>query len=390
MTKLLIYREIVSKLMTFCEKFDKLMVGGYMYKKALEVLNKFYDNGYLAYIVGGYPRDTLLGIKTTDIDICTNAKPMEIIKIFDTDKVSDINYGSVKVIYKNVKFDVTTFRRDIKYENNRKPVKIKYINDLKKDLLRRDFTINTLCIDREGNLVDILNVRKDIDERIIRTVGNPRYRIKEDSLRILRAIRFASILDFKIDSKTKSYIIKYGYLLKSLSCSRRREELDKIFSSKNKEMGRDLIVELGIDKHLGIENLKDIVMCDDIIGIWSQLKMRDEYPFSKLEKETIFKIREMLEMDIDSYSVYKYGLYVSSVVGSIKGISYKEINDIYSNLVIYSRKDIKVGGMDIANALKREPGNYLREIFDDIERKIIGLEIDNKYEDIIDYVKKNY
>lgn len=390
MTKLLIYREIVSKLMTFCEKFDKLKVGGYMYKKALEVLNKFYDNGYLAYIVGGYPRDTLLGIKTTDIDICTNAKPMEIIKIFDTDKVSDINYGSVKVIYKNVKFDVTTFRRDIKYENNRKPVKIKYINDLKKDLLRRDFTINTLCIDREGNLVDILNVRKDIDERIIRTVGNPRYRIKEDSLRILRAIRFASILDFKIDSKTKSYIIKYGYLLKSLSCSRRREELDKIFSSKNKEMGRDLIVELGIDKHLGIENLKDIVMCDDIIGIWSQLKMRDEYPFSKLEKETIFKIREMLEMDIDSYSVYKYGLYVSSVVGSIKGISYKEINDIYSNLVIYSRKDIKVGGMDIANALKREPGNYLREIFDDIERKIIGLEIDNKYEDIIDYVKKNY
>ena len=390
MTKLLIYREIVSKLMTFCEKFDKLMVGGYMYKKALEVLNKFYDNGYLAYIVGGYPRDTLLGIKTTDIDICTNAKPMEIIKIFDTDKVSDINYGSVKVIYKNVKFDVTTFRRDIKYENNRKPVKIKYINDLKKDLLRRDFTINTLCIDREGNLVDILNVRKDIDERIIRTVDNPRYRIKEDSLRILRAIRFASILDFKIDSKTKSYIIKYGYLLKSLSCSRRREELDKVFSSKNKEMGRDLIVELGIDKHLGIENLKDIVMCDDIIGIWSQLKMRDEYPFSKLEKETIFKIREMLEMDIDSYSVYKYGLYVSSVVGSIKGISYKEINDIYSNLVIYSRKDIKVGGMDIANALKREPGNYLREIFDDIERKIIGLEIDNKYEDIIDYVKKNY
>lgn len=376
--------------MTFCEKFDKLMVGGYMYKKALEVLNKFYDNGYLAYIVGGYPRDTLLGIKTTDIDICTNAKPMEIIKIFDTDKVSDINYGSVKVIYKNVKFDVTTFRRDIKYENNRKPVKIKYINDLKKDLLRRDFTINTLCIDREGNLVDILNVRKDIDERIIRTVGNPRYRIKEDSLRILRAIRFASILDFKIDSKTKSYIIKYGYLLKSLSCSRRREELDKIFSSKNKEMGRDLIVELGIDKHLGIENLKDIVMCDDIIGIWSQLKMRDEYPFSKLEKETIFKIREMLEMDIDSYSVYKYGLYVSSVVGSIKGISYKEINDIYSNLVIYSRKDIKIGGMDIANALKREPGNYLRKIFDDIERKIIGLEIDNKYEDIIDYVKKNY
>lgn len=104
-------------------------------------------------------------------------------------------------------------------------------------------------------------------------------------------------------------------------------------------MGRDLIVELGIDKHLGIENLKDIVMCNDIIGIWSQLKMRDEYPFSKLEKETIFKIREMLEMDIDSYSVYKYGLYVSSVVGSIKGLVIKRLM-IYIVIWLYIQERI--------------------------------------------------
>lgn len=361
-----------------------------MYKKALEVLNKLNDEGYLAYIVGGYPRDMLLGIKTNDIDICTNAKPKEIIKIFETDKVSDINYGSVKVIYKNVVFDVTTFRKDIKYENNRKPVKIKYINDLKKDLLRRDFTINTLCIDKDGNLVDLLNVKKDIDDKIIRTVGNPRYRIKEDSLRILRAIRFASILDFEIDGKTKNYIIKYGYLLKNLSCSRKKEELDKIFASKNKEKGRNLLIELKVDKYLGISNISDIVMCDDIIGIWSQLKFFDNYPFSKLERDTIKQIKEMLSGDINSYSVYKYGLYVSSVVASIKGISYQKINSIYNNLVIYSKKDIAVSGMDIASALKREPGNYIKEIYDDIEKKIINREINNVYEDILSYIENNY
>ena len=138
-----------------------------MYKKALEVLNILANNGYVAYIVGGYPRDYLLNIKSTDIDICTNAKPVELSAIFDTDKINDIGYGAIKIIYKNYRFDITTFRKDIKYEDNRRPIKIKYINDLKKDLLRRDFTINTLCIDKDGNLIDLLNAKGDIDNKII-------------------------------------------------------------------------------------------------------------------------------------------------------------------------------------------------------------------------------
>ena len=365
-------------------------MGGYVYKRAIEVLNKLSMNGYLAYIVGGYPRDNLLGIKTKDIDICTNAKPMEIMELFDTEALTDVKYGSVKVIYKNYKFDVTTFRKDIKYEDNRKPIKIKYINDLKKDLLRRDFTINTICIDKDGNYVDLLEARNDIDNKVIRTVGNPRYRLKEDALRILRAIRFASILDFDIEDKTKNYIVKYGYLLKKLSGSRKKEELNKIFASVNKEKSRELIMSLGLDKYLGIKNMDSIVMCDDIIGIWSQLELVDEYPMSKSEKELINNIREMLNMDITKYSVYKYGLYVSTVVGSIKGISYKKINNIYKNLLIYSRKDININANDIIKILKREPGNYLKEILNDIEIKIINGEIKNEYDVLCEYVKSNY
>lgn len=361
-----------------------------MYKKAIEVLNKFYENGYLAYIVGGYPRDYLLGIKTKDIDICTNANPKEIMEIFDTNGISDIKYGSVKVIYKNYSFDVTTFRKDIKYENNRKPVKIKYINDIKKDLLRRDFTINTICIDKDGNFIDILNAKEDIDKKIIRTVGNPRYRLKEDALRILRAVRFASILDFNIDNKTKNYIVKYGYLLKRLSSSRKKEELDKIFSCVNKEKARDLLISLKIDKYLGIKNLDKIVMCDDIIGIWSQLELEEEYPMSKSEKDIIKKIRSMLDVDIDNYNVYKYGLYVSTVVGSIKEISYREINKIYKSLPIYSKKDIKLSAIDITKILQREPGNYLSDILSDIEKRIVTLEIENDYDSLVSYVKNNY
>ena len=365
-------------------------MGGYMYNRALEVLNILFDKGYLAYIVGGYPRDMVLGIKSNDIDICTNATPKEIIDIFDTENISDTNYGSVRVIYKNYHFDVTTFRKEIKYENNRKPVKVKYINDLKKDLLRRDFTINTMCIDKDGNLIDMLGAREDIDKKIIKTVGNPRYRIKEDSLRILRAIRFASVLDFEIDSKTFNYIKKYGYLLKGLSYSRKKEELNKIFASVNKEKARWMIIDSGIDRYLGISNLSEIVLCDDIIGIWSQLEVDEEYPFSKVEKEMIKNIRRMNLEEFNEYTVYKYGLYVSSVVGSIKGISYKDINDIYHDLVITSRRDIDIKAMDIANALNSKPGKYISDIFNEIEYLIVMKKIRNNKEDIIKYIKKHY
>ncbi len=361
-----------------------------MYNRALEVLNILFDKGYLAYIVGGYPRDMVLEIKSNDIDICTNATPKEIIDIFDTENISDTSYGSVRVIYKNYHFDVTTFRKEIKYENNRKPIKVKYINDLKKDLLRRDFTINTMCIDKDGNLIDMLGAREDIDKKIIKTVGNPRYRIKEDSLRILRAIRFASVLDFEIDSKTFNYIKKYGYLLKNLSYSRKKEELNKIFASVNKEKARWMIIDSGIDRYLGISNLSEIVLCDDIIGIWSQLEVDEEYPFSKVEKEMIKNIRRMNMEEFNEYTVYKYGLYVSSVVGSIKGISYKDINDIYHDLVITSRRDIDIKAMDIANALNSKPGKYISDIFNEIEYLIVMKKIRNNKEDIIKYIKKHY
>ena len=137
-----------------------------MEEKALEVLKIFNDNGYTAYIVGGYARDTVLGIKSSDIDICTSATPKEILSLFDNVILSDMKYGSVVVSYKGYKYDVTTFRKEIKYENNRKPVKIKYIKNIKKDLKRRDFTINTLCINSRNEVLDFLKIRKDLERKI--------------------------------------------------------------------------------------------------------------------------------------------------------------------------------------------------------------------------------
>ena len=362
-----------------------------MEEKAIEILNILTENGYEAYIVGGYPRDKMLGLKTNDIDICTSATPKEILELFDNVKVPDMQYGSVVIFYKGYKYDVTTFRKEIKYEDNRRPVKIKYIKNLKKDLLRRDFTINTLCINKDGEIIDVLGIKDDLEKKILRTVGNPKYRIKEDALRILRCIRFATILDFDIESKTKHYLTKYSYLLKKLSMNRKKEELDKIFMSPNKEKGINLLVNLNLTNALDINNLSRIVPCMDIIGIWCQLDVDDIYPFTKVEKEHMKLLRELLTYDkIGNYLLYKYGLYICTVYADIKGISKRKINTMYQDLAIKSKNDIAVSSSDIPKILNKKPGKYIKNILDDIEKKIINNELENDYDVLKTYILNNY
>ena len=208
-----------------------------MYQAALEILKKIEKYGYQAYVVGGYVRDLYLNRHSIDVDICTSATPKDLKEIFGDIMLPNIQYGSVTVVYRKIRFEITTFRKDIKYENNRIPVKIKYIDSLLEDLKRRDFTINTLCMNKAGEIIDLLGAKIDLDNKIIKMVGSARKKLKEDSLRILRAVRFATILDFNLDEDLKKYIKKYGYLLKKLSYYRKKEELEKIFVSHNAKRG---------------------------------------------------------------------------------------------------------------------------------------------------------
>ena len=360
-----------------------------MLDKALKVLQILEDNGHESYIVGGYVRDKLLGIESNDIDICTSATPKEIKDIFKAS--SSPNYGSVNILYKNTNFDITTFRQETKYLNNRIPIKLKYIKNVKKDLLRRDFTINTLCIDSKGEYLDMLNIKEDLDNRIIKTVGNPKYKLREDALRILRAIRFATILDFSIEDKTKHYISIHAPLLKRISFERKRQELDKIFSNTNNKKGIELLIELKVYKALSLDNLKKIRSCPDLIGIWTQLNVDDIYPFSKNEKEQMEKIRELLKKDIhDDYNIYKYGLYISTVTYQIKNEDITRLNDTYKKLPIHNIKEVDIKPGEIPIILNKEPGSYIKEIMENIEKSIIYKQINNTYEDIKEYIIKKY
>lgn len=296
-----------------------------MLDDAIKVLHEITEHGYTAYIIGGFVRDYLLNIESNDVDITTNATPKELQEIFLDEVIKTTDYGSITVMKKNIRYEITTFRKEIKYIDHRKPIEIEYVDDLYTDLKRRDFTINSICMDENKEIFDFLNGKKDIERRIINTIGNAKEKFEEDSLRILRAIRFATILNFDLSDEVKNAINETKYLLKDLSYNRKKEELDKIFASSYVHNGINLLLEFGLDKELELEKLKDIKNTDSLISVWSILNVVDIYPFNNTEKELIKNINEVMPLNnLDQMTLYKYGLYVNSVAGAIKEIDKKE------------------------------------------------------------------
>jgi len=362
-----------------------------MNETALKVLKKINSNGYQAYLVGGYPRDIYIGRDSMDFDICTSATPKELKDIFGNTMLPSEQYGSVTLMVHNIRFEITTFRKDIKYLNNRKPIEIEYVSSLIDDLKRRDFTMNTMCIDSTGTLIDLLNGKEDINDRVIRTVGNANMKIYEDSLRILRAVRFATTLNFDLDEDLKDAIQRHKDLLKSLSYYRKKEELDKIFSSANSAYGIKLIKELGLAEPLELSNLDSLIPTTYLIGIWAQLDVLDKYSFNNTEKESIEAINELMNKDILDYNnLYNYGLYISTIVGEIKGIDKKLINEKYNSLYIHNKTEIKIEAKEICELLNRKPGKFLKEIFNDLEYKLVNKFFENNKDIIKQYVLEYY
>ena len=362
-----------------------------MLNAALKFLKTIEDNGYEAYIVGGFVRDYILGIESNDIDVCTNAKPSDIRKIFVDNCLPNQEYGSVVVVINNTRFEVTTFRREITYEDNRKPVEFEYIDSLTEDLQRRDFTINAICMNKDKQIIDILNGKKDITNREINTIGDSVHKLSEDSLRILRAVRFATVLNFKLSSDVKQAIKRCKHLLSNLSYERKKAELDKIFGSIHVKYGVKLLIELGLDEELKLYKLKDINYFDDIMGIWALLDVDDIYPFTKNEKNMMQGIRDALKEDnIDTLVLYKYGLYINSIAASIKGLDKKQLAYKYENLPIKELNEIKITGDEIMNLLNMEPGRYIKNIFDDLENSILLGRLDNDTDKIKEYLLNKY
>jgi len=229
-------------------------------KEVKSIIDKLKKSGFEAHIVGGCVRDFLRGVDPEDWDITTNAKPGEIQKIFPKSFYENkfltvtVRTGSKKEKLREI--EITTYRLEAKYTDKRHPDKISFAKTLKEDLARRDFTINAIALEPQKakrktiEIIDLYSGQEDLKNKIIKTVGNPEERFSEDALRMMRAIRFATTLDFKIEEKTAAAIRKNAVQLNAISKERIRDELLKIIMSERADHGIELLRELGLLKFI--------------------------------------------------------------------------------------------------------------------------------------------
>jgi len=202
---------------------------------AKTILDTLQKNGYDAYIVGGCVRDNMLGRGASDYDITTNALPHQVYEVFKAYHVIDtgIKHGTVTVVIEKMPVEITTYRIDGEYKDNRRPECVSFTKNIEDDLARRDFTINAMAYNEKRGLVDCFGAQSDLKGKIIRCVGDADTRFTEDALRILRALRFASVLGFEIEEKTKISIHKNKELLKNIAKERICIEFFKLICGKN-------------------------------------------------------------------------------------------------------------------------------------------------------------
>ena len=247
-------------------------------KEVSHVTNTLEDAGFEAYLVGGCVRDLLMDREPKDWDITTNANPEQIMSLFEK-TVYENTFGTVAVIQKNVsqetlrQIEVTPYRIEAKYSDFRHPDEVKFSDKLEDDLKRRDFTINAMAF-RNGSVTDIFGGLTDIQEKILRTVGEPDGRFTEDSLRMLRAVRFSLQLNFSISHETSESILKNSNLIKEISVERICDEFIKIIMSTNPAVGIVMLKKFGLLKNI-IPELEEGIGCEQlgehIYDVWDHL-----------------------------------------------------------------------------------------------------------------------
>lgn len=234
-------------------------------KYVSDVLNRLEENGFSAYVVGGCVRDYLLGRPINDFDVATSALPEEMLEIFKDYKTVDngIKHGTVAVVSENKLVEVTTFRSDGTYTDSRRPDSVSFERNIEEDLARRDFTINAMAYRKSEGIIDLYGGQEDLKNRLIRCVGNPHKRFSEDALRIMRGMRFASTLGFRIEEETLSAMLETKNLLQKIAKERITSEFRGVLLGESiydvlmscREIIYELIPELRIEDSYIMKNI---------------------------------------------------------------------------------------------------------------------------------------
>ena len=377
---------------------------------AVPVLKKLESAGFEAYFVGGSVRDFLLNKEINDVDIATSATPEEVKRIFSKTVDVGIEHGTVLVLFQDHSYEITTFRSEAEYEDFRRPKEVSFIRNLEEDLQRRDFTMNAIAMDKDGNLIDPFNGQLSIKNQVIQTVGKAVERFQEDALRMMRAVRFVSQLSFKIEKETINALINLVHLLENIAVERKQAEFDKLLCGNDRKQALELILLTNIYSYLpGLSEQQN------------SIKLMLEYQLEKLNRREMWALlvyclriekkgiegflrewriplKEIREIQLILQYLYQrfqtswslYDLYTAGkevFVSSenlylvIKGIenqhTIQHFLQLYDGLPIKERSEMDITGNDLIDWFKKTGGPWVKETLLKIEHAILAGEIAN-------------
>ncbi|WP_036688163.1 CCA tRNA nucleotidyltransferase [Paucisalibacillus globulus] len=388
------------------------------FQDALYIIEKIEQAGHQAYFVGGCVRDLLLKRSIGDIDITTSATPDKIQTIFDQVIPVGIEHGTVIVRHNKVSYEVTTFRVESDYSDGRHPDSVQFIDKIDQDLARRDFTVNALAMDKYGKIIDLFHGQEDLQNGLLRTVGDGMDRLKEDPLRILRAIRFSSQLGFKIENDTLSAIRDVKPAVEGLAVERITAELQKLFAGNYVKAGLIYLTDLRIEKHLPVlkdyqvlkklsETIRPVHTLSEVICLIHRTEPKmDVRTISKGWKCSNRVLNEAIQLNeaITYYTInglnnmlaykllpdfYMAFSRITEILFSQK-VKEEELIKLRKNLVILSKKDLDIDGNDIIKLFPdKKKGPWIQELLIKMEELVIQGNIENKKTILKDWIKWN-
>lgn len=388
------------------------------FKQALPVIKEINRHGYEAYFVGGSVRDVILHQTIHDVDIATSAFPEEIKEIFPRTIDVGIEHGTVLVLYNQDQYEITTFRTESTYQDYRRPDKVTFVRTLEEDLKRRDFTMNALAMTPEGEVVDLFEGIESIHAKEIKAVGNPDERFSEDALRMMRALRFASQLDFNIEVKTEEAITKNHLLLEKIAIERIYIEWVKLLMGAHRKKGLRPFIETNCYKCCPkLSNKKDELMRFSDVNptmiltseelAWSCLlislketsvrsfltKWKASKRLSTVVSQVVMYYNQRLEKEWDEQSLYDAGVEVISLVEQTRlffGLPNDETMYLekYHQLPIKSIADLSISGRDILSFIDKKPGPWLGEILMFSEKQVLNGYWKNEKDFLLEKIKE--
>ena len=370
---------------------------------AKKVIYDLKKQGYEAYIVGGAVRDHILKQPTTDIDITTNAKPHQVAKIFKT-KPTGLKYGTVTVFMGDETFEVTTYRVDGEYVDNRHPEEVTFCETVEEDVKRRDFTINGILMTEKGELIDYVNGRADLQMKIIKTIGEPKQRFTEDALRMMRAFYFQSKLGFQIDKDTRDKVTEMKDNLKTVAMERITNEIIKILQGGYvkkalKSMVTTEVHEVLPGLKLGIEyseQMDEIPFVDAFFTLCFTLNgsIPQEWPFSNKHRHRYETARMLAATNqaFDPYTLYTYGIDLCLLANRVNYMLKKtpnlknKIERDYKNLPIQSDLDLKLRATEMIALANKKAGAWVKNLQTEMVIEVLNRRLKNEKNALERYV----